>query len=115
MQKDTLFLLRPGFEDPAFPGQQFYCWHCAMLEGLLASFPGLASSIEVHRIEWARPRHVLVELAGEEHQSLPLLILREGESSAYRTGHHNGLSFVNHIDAILSVLRERHGVPVAHP
>ena len=38
MTRDTLFLLRPGFEDPAYPGQRFYCWHCALLEGVLASF-----------------------------------------------------------------------------
>jgi len=27
MTRDRLLLLRPGFEDPAFPGQRFYCWH----------------------------------------------------------------------------------------
>jgi hypothetical protein len=27
--RDRLLLLKPGFEDPAFPGQRFYCWHCA--------------------------------------------------------------------------------------
>ena len=44
MTRDRLFLLRPGFEDPAYPGQRFYCWHCALIEGVLASFPALAES-----------------------------------------------------------------------
>ena len=44
MTRDRLFLLQPGFEDPAYPGRCFYCWHCALIEGVLASFPLLAKS-----------------------------------------------------------------------
>jgi len=47
---DRLFLLKPGFEDPERPGRFFVCPHCNAIEGLLASFPGLATQIEVRRL-----------------------------------------------------------------
>ncbi|ASP32005.1 DUF3088 domain-containing protein [Labrenzia sp. VG12] len=100
--KDTLFLLRPGFEDPAYPGQVFYCWHCALMEGVLASFPDLHEKLTVHRIAWPRPRMELVNLLGEAHQSLPVLVLAEG-------------GFIDDKDAILAALTERHGFPHPHP
>lgn len=50
MTRDRLFLLRPGFEDPAYPGRSFYCWHCALIEGVLASFPLLAEKLDIERI-----------------------------------------------------------------
>lgn len=28
-------IARPDFEDPDYPGQRFYWWHCALLEGVL--------------------------------------------------------------------------------
>jgi Protein of unknown function (DUF3088) len=49
MNRDRLFLLRPGFTDPAYPGRSFYCWHCALIEGVLASFPDLAERLDVAR------------------------------------------------------------------
>jgi len=50
MTGDRLFLLKPGFEDPEQPGRFFVCSHCNAIEGLLASFPGLATQIEVQRL-----------------------------------------------------------------
>lgn len=99
---DTLYLLQPGFTDPAYPGDTFYCWHCALMEGVLASFPELAARIDVRRIAWPRPRLEIVELLGEENQSLPVLVLAEG-------------GFINDKDAILAALSERHGFPLPHP
>ncbi len=54
--KDTLYILAPGFEDPAYPGKTFYCWHCALMEGVLASFPELADRLDVRRIAWPKLR-----------------------------------------------------------
>ncbi|MGO8190105.1 DUF3088 family protein, partial [Rhizobium leguminosarum] len=56
MNRDRLFILRPGFEDPAYPGELFYCWHCALMEGVLASFPERAQGLDIERIAWPRPR-----------------------------------------------------------
>jgi len=100
--RDTLYLLVPGFEDPNYPGKTFYCWHCALMEGVLASFPELAARLEVRRIAWPKPRRALVERLGEANQSLPVLVLAEG-------------GFIDDKDDILTALTERHGFPHPHP
>ncbi|MEQ8446209.1 MAG: DUF3088 domain-containing protein [Pelagibacterium sp.] len=115
MTRDTLFLLRPGFEDPAYPGQRFYCWHCALLEGVLASFPDLAGNLDVERVEWPRPRHPVIAAVGEANQSLPLLVLAHGETSERQSGIFFGQAFINDKDQILAALSERHGFPNPHP
>ena len=115
MARDTLFLLRPGFEDPAFPGQTFYCWHCALMEGVLASFPDLARRLDVERIAWPKPRDPVIALAGEANQSVPLLVLAEGAASPHQSGVFQGRAFINDKDGILAALSERHGFPVPHP
>lgn len=113
--RDRLFLLTPGFADPAFPGKCFYCWHCALLEGVLASFPQLAAAIDVERIAWPRPRREVVDLIGHENQSLPVLVLGDDAEAGLETGRANGRRFVEGKDAILRALSVRHGIPEAHP
>ncbi|VIO79605.1 hypothetical protein CI1B_79390 [Bradyrhizobium ivorense] len=113
--RDRLFLLTPGFEDPAFPGKHFYCWHCALLEGVLASFPQLTEMIDVERIAWPRPRREVVELIGAGNQSLPVLVLGDDAEAGLETGTAHGRRFVEGKDAILRVLSLRHGIPEAHP
>ena len=115
MTRDHLLLLRPGFEDPAFPGRRFYCWHCALIEGVLGSFPALSGRLDVERIAWKRPRPAVIALVGEENQSLPLLVLAAGTTSPHQTGSHRGRAFIADKDAILAVLSERHGFPDPHP
>lgn len=115
MNRDKLFLLRPYFQDPAYPGKRFYCWHCALMEGVLASFPELAKRLDVERVDWRRPRLAVIELVGEEHQSLPLLVLADGAVSSHQTSMYQGRAFVSDKDAILAVLSERHGFPEPHP
>ncbi|MES0879561.1 DUF3088 domain-containing protein [Roseibium sp. SCP14] len=100
--RDTLYLLEPGFEDPAYPDKVFYCWHCALMEGVLASFPDLAQKLDVKRIGWSRPRQEIVNLLGKDNQSLPVLVLAEG-------------GFINNKDEILQALSARHGFPLPHP
>lgn len=114
-RKDQLFLLQPGFSDPAYPGDVFYCWHCALMEGLLTSFPELAARIDVHRIAWPRPRPELVSLLGPDNQSCPVLILA-GETADHADVKHNGdVAFIDDKDAILRALSDRHGIPIPHP
>jgi hypothetical protein len=115
MKRDRLYLLKPDFEDPAYPGKRFYCWHCALLEGVLASFPQLAAKIDVERIAWPRPRQAVVEVVGEAHQSLPLLVLADDAQEELATGSYQGRRFIADKDAILSALSLRHGFPEPHP
>ena len=115
MTRDTLILLKPDFVDPAYPGTRFFCWHCALLEGVLHSFPTLGERVDVLRIDWPRPRREVVELLGADHQSLPVLILGEDADSVAGAKTANGRSFIDDKDAILAALAARHGIPVPHP
>ena len=115
MKRDKLFLLQPDFEDPAYPGQRFYCWHCALMEGVLASFPGLLSQIDVERIAWPKPRQAVVNLVGTENQSVPLLVFADNASADFATQSFQGRRFVEGKDAILSALSKRYGIPDPHP
>jgi len=113
--RDRLFLLRPGFTDPAYPGQVFYCWHCALMEGVLASFPDLAERLDVERIAWPRPRQAVVALVGEGNQSVPLLVLGEDGPDDAEAESHGNTRFIAGKDRILAALSRRHGFPDPHP
>ncbi|WP_273727390.1 DUF3088 domain-containing protein [Brucella gallinifaecis] len=113
--QDRLFLLKQGFESPDYPGQRFFCWHCALLDGLLLTYPELTRKLSVERIEWSGPRKKIIALVGENNQSLPLLLLPQGETSVHQTGVFDGRSFISDKDAILQLLAERHGFPRLFP
>jgi hypothetical protein len=71
--KDELFLLRPGFYNVGVG--PLYCGDSLPVEGLLSFFPQLRTLLEVHYLEFPRPRAPLVEALGEENQGIPVLIL----------------------------------------
>jgi len=115
VSKDTLFLLKPDFIDPKFPNQRFYCWHCALIEGVLLSFPNMADHLIIERVAWERPRKLVIDVVGEENQSLPLLVLATDRPSKFQTGRFENISFIAGKDKILEALSERHGFPKPHP
>src|SRR4051794_32468069 len=71
--KDRLFLLRPGFYNVGLG--PLYCTESLPVEGLLSFFPQLRQLIEVHYLEFPRPRQPLAKLLGAGHQGVPVLIL----------------------------------------
>jgi hypothetical protein len=73
MNRDRLYLLKPGFMDQS--QGPYYCPGCAELIGLLEFYPSLKQHVEIHRIDFPRPRPELVPLLGEENQSCPVLVL----------------------------------------
>ncbi len=115
MDRDRLFLVKPDFQDPAFPGERFYCWHCALMEGLLASFPALSQPLDVERIDWPHPRAGLIRLLGPDNQSVPLLLLAGTVSSELPHKQHDERRFIDDKDTILAALSQRHGLPSPHP
>lgn len=115
VDRDTLILIKPDFLDPAFPDKRFYCWHCALIEGVLVGFPALQTRINIVRIEWPRPRQEVIQLIGEENQSLPVLIFADDAPEQYGARHYNGRQFVADKDDILQALASRHHIPVPHP
>jgi hypothetical protein len=76
--KDQLYLLRPGFMNAAVG--PLYCSDSAPVEGVLSFFPNLRTLIDVHYIEFPRPRAILVEALGEEYQGVPVLIMAPGRN-----------------------------------
>ncbi|WP_215907974.1 DUF3088 family protein [Bradyrhizobium septentrionale] len=89
--RDQLRLLERPFADPAFPGQEFYCWQCAVLEGVLSAFPSRATNLDLHRIAWLRPRTELIERLGPDHQSVPVLIFEKGSVAPGKCGIREGV------------------------
>ncbi len=71
--KDQLFLLRPGFSNAGLG--PLYCGDSVAVEGLLSFCPALREAVDVHYIDFARPRAPLVAALGENGQSVPVLIL----------------------------------------
>lgn len=116
MARDRLYLLPPGFEDPAIDsgGKGWVCPACAMVEGYLAAFPGIREALDVIFYPFPRPRREIVDLVGEDHQGMPLLILAEPETGddILSAG---GLSFISAEKAILRYLARKHGAAAPHP
>ena len=75
MGKHILFVLKPGFYD----GEEgpFYCPHSAAIEGILKYLPEIEKEVDVHRIDFQRPRAEVVALIGEKNQGSPVLVLDE--------------------------------------
>lgn len=115
MPSDTLFLLKPDFADPAFPGQRFFCWHCVLLEGLLVHYPGPLASLTIVRLDWERPRRGLVDRFGAAHQDLPLLALADETAYDGLSIRVNGSRLIAGKDAILDALAALYGIARPHP
>lgn len=110
--KDQLYLLRPGFMNAGVG--PLYCSDSAPVEGVLSFFPNLRKSIDVHYIEFPRPRAVLVEALGEEHQSVPVLILAPGRplrKDVPEPKTARGRSFYNDEKSIRQYLSLQYGLP----
>jgi Protein of unknown function (DUF3088) len=113
--RDNLIHLQSDFEDPAYRGRRFYCWHCVLLEGVLATFPHLNDALYVQRIPWARPGKELIDLLGPDNQELPVLIFAADALTEIKTREANGRRFVAGKDEILHTLSVRYGIPEPHP
>jgi len=112
MAKDKLFLIKPGFTDPKRDDGPFVCPFCNQVEGLLASFPELARNIDVERVDFPRPRTVVIAAVGEANQGLPLLVL--GDNPPEDALRYGDTSFIQDTKRILALLAERHGFPRLH-
>ena len=115
MTKDTLFLLKAGFTDNAYPGKTFLCPHGIAVEGVLALYPELEQKIDVLRVDFPRPRSEVIAVAGESNQGLPLLVLSSGKHSTHHTGKTGDTELVAGKDNILAALTELYAVAELHP
>ncbi len=112
--KDTLFVLRPGFDDR---GTTYFCPFSAEVVGFLAYYPAVKDTLEIIELEFSKPRHPLVDLIGPDHQAAPMLVLAaDPESPPPRVtiGHANGRAFVGKTIEILRYLAATRSVPGPH-
>lgn len=74
--KDQLFLLKPGFHNVGLG--PLYCTESLPIEGMLSFFPQLRELLDIRYLDFPRPRTALVELLGEKHQDIPVLVIAAG-------------------------------------
>lgn len=113
--RDRLFLLAAPFKDAALGDRNWFCPHCALIEGALLANPHWQDAVDIARVGFTRPRASVVALLGEAEQSLPALIL--GDASAAPTGARtiNGHAVIKDAAAIATYLAGRHGGAAPHP
>jgi hypothetical protein len=112
--KDELYLLRPGFYNAGVG--PLYCGDSLPVEGLLSFFPELRAVLEVHYLDFPRPRAALVKALGDAHQGIPVLILADGRDIAdeeLTPQEVNGKRFFADERSIRRYLSAQHNLPEA--
>jgi len=112
--KDQLYLLRPGFMNAGMG--PLYCSDSAPVEGVLSFFPQLRNLIDVHYLEFPRPRAPLVKALGEQNQSLPVLIVgkdRMLKDPELEPSQANGVQFFAQEKQIRHYLSTQYNLPQA--
>lgn len=111
--KDTLFVLRPGFEDK---GGTYFCPFSAQVIGFLTYYPQVKDTLEIVELEFPKPRHPLVDVLGGDHQAAPMLVLAGEPVEVPRVtiGRHEGRAYVEKTMEIMRYLAATRGVPGPH-
>lgn len=111
--KDKLFLMKPGFSNAGLG--PFYCGDSVSVEGLLGFFPDLRDRVDIIYIDFPRPRQGIVDLIGEGHQSVPVLVLADDRTDAagVDTKTAGGRRYIDDEKRIRQYLSARHDLPTA--
>jgi hypothetical protein len=64
MSRDILFMLKPNLVEN---GRTYHCPDCSVIEGVLAYHPHVRMELEVHYLDFSRPRPPVIALLGEEN------------------------------------------------
>lgn len=111
MNRDTLFLLAPGFEAE---GRREYCPECAEIWGFLHYFPAILQGIEIVYQPLAHPRPAIAALLGEGRWNCPTLVLAADSpgSDIARLGERQGRRYIDNARDIGKYFAGRYGTPV---
>ncbi|MBE2204876.1 MAG: DUF3088 family protein [Chthoniobacterales bacterium] len=112
---NRLFLIKPNFLD----GDKgpYFCPGCAEVTGLLEFYPALKDLLEIHYVDFARPRPELVDLLGAENQSCPVLVLGDASTNSQpglNVQSARGHSFVEGAREIAGYLAHTYGIGIPH-
>lgn len=109
--RDTLFLLPPGFADN---DRREYCPECAEIWGLLSYFPAIKESLETDYQPLEKPRAEIVTLLGDKNQNCPTLVLHADSPSYDDCGimQMNGHRFIDNARDIGRYYAKRFGTPL---
>lgn len=110
--KDRLYLLTPGFQ--MVDGGPFFCADCALVEGMLSFIPQLRDRVDVHYVNYERPRPKIVAELGPDHQSSPTLVLAGQPAADTQTKEANGKHFIDDAREICDYLARAHVVARPH-
>lgn len=111
---DRLFVFRAGFDDR---GTAWFCPYSAQVIGYLAYYPAVRETLTVVELEFAKPRHPLVDLVGEANQAAPCLVLADGsprDVTGVTIAEHGGHCFVAKTVEILRYLAVTRGTHPPH-
>ncbi len=114
LSRDTLFILRAPFEDAAMEGTWF-CTACATMEGALLANPHWANRIDVKRSAHPRPRQDIINLIGDDNQSMPVLVLAAGSVPPADAKAFEGCFFLDEPKPIARYLAAAYGGAGPHP
>jgi hypothetical protein len=110
--KDILFLLKAPFLDG---DQSWYCNDCATMEGALLANPQWNERVDIRRIAFPRPRWEVVDMVGEAHQGLPMLIMEAKGAPMHALKVNDKYAILKDIREIGWALATRHGGVGPHP
>lgn len=88
-----------------------------MLEGVIKYYPELKDHFEIVYIDFPRPRNKVIDLLGEENQSLPSLVINNNvmDLSSLNAKYSNDQLFLISAEDILKYFAQQHGIPLPHP
>jgi len=111
--RDRLYLLKPNFIDQ---GKSYFCPGCALVEGMLSFYPSLREKIEIHYIDFRRPRASLVAEVGDENQGCPKMVLGGDHSVPQKVavGEAKGRQFISEPMEICRYLASAYGYGEPH-
>lgn len=116
---DILFLLKSDFTDSIRDpnGDKYFCPDCAFLEGILSYFPELRQKLDIHYIDFPKPRKEITELVGDAHQGCPNLILDPSHHNCSQSAEffrHGDRMYTTDTRLIANYLSEVYGIHKAH-
>ena len=114
LRRDTLFILRAPFEDRELEGTWF-CTSCATMEGALLANPHWVAHIDVRRMPFPRPRREMIDLIGEDNQSMPALVLADDSTPPADAKQFAGRYFLDEPKSITRYLAAAYGGAGPHP